>query len=257
MAFINFDLKKNFNFFISLFLCIFILFPNTIKSESLEIDVTADEWPPFRIIEGDKYSGIDFDLLEEVSKRMNLKLVVKQYPWSRGLINMRLGNVDIMSGLAKTKQRALFLDYTTPSYYKCSTVFYVKKGNANLIQTYDDLKKYNIGFVTGSAYFSPFDTDASLKKYSVTTEEQLIKMLLYDRFKVIIGTDCQADYDIARLGLSHKFEKANYRPGNNVDLYIGISKKSHLSKELEKINKIIQDIINEGKIQEYAKKYYK
>jgi polar amino acid transport system substrate-binding protein len=169
---------------------------------------------------------------------------------------MKLGKVDLMSGLAKRDERALYMDYIEPPYYKCSTVFYVRKGNSSLIKSYDDLKKYLIGYVDNSAYFEPFDSDKNLIKRSVTTESQLIKMLSVGRVKIIIGTDCQVDYDIKKLGLQDKIEKAEYAPGNDVDLYLGISKKSSYSNNINKISQTLREIIEEGKIKEFAKKYY-
>ena len=256
MIFISNYIKQNLSLLCSMMLSFFVIFPNSAKSENLEVRITADTWPPFRMIKDNKYVGIDYDILNEVAKRMNLQLTIKQQPWSRGLASMQLGQVDIMSGLAKTEKRALFLNYTSPSYFKCSTVFYVKKGDAKLIQNYEDLQQYNIGYVSNSAYFKKFDTDKNLKKYPVTNEEQLIKMLIFNRFKVIIGTDCQADYDISRLGFNEQIEKAIFKPNNSVHLYIGISKKSKLINKQDQINKVIKDIIEEGLVQEYSKKYY-
>jgi len=220
------------------------------------LDVPIDSWAPFRILEKDKTYGIDFDLLNEIEKQSNFQFKYKKYPWSRGLASMKNGKVDLMSGLAKRVERETYIQYTSKPYYTCSTVFYVHKGNKDKINTYDDLKEHLIGYVDNSAYFSPFDTDKTLKKRSVTNEEQLIKMLAIKRIKVMIGTDCQVDYDIKRLGFIGMFEKTNYRPNNKVDLYIGISKKSPLINEFEKIDNIIKDIVNEGKVKEFAKKYY-
>lgn len=233
----------------------FILFPNTSKANE-EIVIPTDSWPPFRIVTDNSYEGIDFDLLNEIEKKTNLKLIYKRYPWSRSLIYMKNGSVDLMSGLAKRAEREEYIQYTSPSYYTCSTVFYVQKGLGDTIKTYDDLKKYLIGYVSNSAYFAPFDSDTSLKKRAVTTESQLIKMLAAGRLKVMIGTDCQVDYDIAKLGFNGQFEKALYKPHNEVNLYIGISKKSPFINDIEKINKAIEEIIKEGKIKEFAKKYY-
>lgn len=81
-------------------------------------------------------------------------------------------------------------------------------------------------------------------------------MLVVGRIRVIIGTDCQVDYDIARMGYTKKLEKVEYKPGNNVDLYLAISKKSPFLKDIKKINEIVKQIIDEGKIKEFAKKYY-
>jgi len=221
-----------------------------------EIIVGTDSWPPFRIHKDNKMSGIDFDIWKEIEKRLDLKITFQKYPWSRILHNLESGELDAMSGLAKTKERAKYVSYASPPYYTCSAVFYLKKGEGHLVKTYEDLYKYPIAYVANSAYFDRFDKDEKLKKHSIYSEIQLLKMLKNNRIKVIIGTDCQADYEIAKLGLSNSFEKAHYKPNNNSDLYFVISKKSPFVKELHKINKVIQDLIEEGKIKEFAKKYY-
>lgn len=127
MSNINLIYKNIFNFLFLLLLPILIILPNTLNAHNNEISTPVDSWPPFRIINDKKYSGIDFDLLNELSKRMNLKLKIKEYPWSRSLLNMKNGKVDIMIGVAKRTERALYMQYLTMPYYTCSTVFYVKK----------------------------------------------------------------------------------------------------------------------------------
>lgn len=234
----------------------FILFPQIITAKPIQITVATDSWPPFRIHENKTYRGIDFDLWQEIGKRLNLEIKFVKYPWARILRNLELGEVDAMSGLAKRANREVYMHYTTPSYFTCSTVFYVKKGNKHLIKKYEDLYKYSVAYVNNSAYFKRFDEDKKLRKHPIPSEIQLIKMLAKNRVKVIIGTDCQADYEIKELGLKNKFEKALFKPKNNVPLYIAISKKSPFAKELKRVNEVIKQIIEEGKINSYSKKYF-
>jgi hypothetical protein len=59
------------------------------------------------------------------------------------------------------------------------------------------------------------------------------------------------DFDLLK-----EIEKASYKPNNNVDLYFVISKKSPYAKDLVKFSKTIKDIVEEGKVKEFAKKYY-
>jgi len=239
-----------------LFLIPFIFFPQILTAKPNEIIVATDSWPPFRIHNNNNYTGIDFDLWKEVEKRLNLKIKFIRYPWSRILRNLEHGDIDAMSGLAKRKNREVYMHYTSPSYYTCSTVFYVQKGNKHLIKKYEDLYKYSIAYVNNSAYFKRFDEDTKLNKFPITSEIQLIRMLERGRVKVIIGTDCQADYEIKKLGFKDKFEKALFKPKNSVDLYIAISKKSAFAKELNQVNEVIKQIVEEGKIKEYSKKYF-
>jgi len=239
-----------------LLLLSFFIFQQTVIAKPTEITVATDSWPPFRILENNNYTGIDFDLWKEVEKRLNLKIKFIRYPWARILHNLEHGEIDAMSGLAKRKNREVYMHYTSPSYYTCATVFYVKKGNKHLIKKYEDLYKYSIAYVNNSAYFKRFDEDTKLRKYPIASEFQLIRMLERSRVEVIIGTDCQADYEIKKLGLKDKFEKAEFKPNNNVDLYIAISKKSPFAKELKRLNEVIKQIVEERIIIEYSKKYF-
>jgi len=234
----------------------FILFPQIAPAQQNQIKVATDSWPPFRIHDEKGSRGIDFYLWQEIAKELNLDIKYTKYPWARIIHNLKSGEVDAMSGLAKRASREVFMYYTSPSYYKCSTVFYVKKGNKNLIRKYEDLYYYSIAYVNGSAYFKQFDEDSKIDKYPVASEIQLIKMLAKDRVDVIIGTDCQADYEIKKLGFTNKFDKTEFKPKNNVDLYITISKKSPFAKELKRVNEVIKQIVDEGKIKEYSKKYF-
>lgn len=243
--------------FFGFILLVFLLFRLTsVTAKEREFIVAIDSWPPFRIIENKMYSGIDFDIWREVAKRQNLKLKFIKYPWTRCLFNMKEGYVDGMIGLAKRAEREEYMFYTNPSYYTCTTVFYVLKGKSNLIQTYEDLYKYKIGFVRDSAYFDKFDNDLKIQKYPLVKEIQLLPMLAKNRLDAFIGTDCQADYQIIQAGYQDVFEKANYKPGNDVHLYMAISKKSIYANELSNFNETIRNIVDEGKVKEFAKKYY-
>jgi len=240
----------------TLFVLVLFFSPTSLIAKERELKVAIDSWPPFRMIDHKKYSGIDFDVWRELAKRLNLKLNFIQFPWARCLFSMKEGLVDGMAGLAKRPEREEYMHYIDPSYYTCTTVFYVQKGKASLIQKYEDLYKYQIGFVRDSAYFDRFDNDSKIRKYPVVKEIQLLHMLRAKRFNAFIGTDCQADFQIIQENYKGEFEKANYKPGNDVQLYVAISKKSTYAKELFRFNETMRNIVAEGIIRAFAKKYY-
>lgn len=234
-------------------LCFITLLPLSAKEQ---IIIPTDDWPPFRITQNNTYSGIDFDLWKELAKRLNTQTEFKYYPWARSLANMKNGTVDMMSGIAIKKERQKYIKYSSVPYYSCSPVFYTQKGLGKTIKNYKDLKPHLIGYVNNSIYFKKFDNDKTLKKRAVTNEKQLLKMLALKRIKVIIGTDCQADYEIKKSGFQNMVEKTEFRPSKKLDLYIGVSKKSELINKMDEINQALKDIIDEGKIKEFASKYY-
>ena len=85
----------------------------------------------------------------------------------------------------------------------------------------------------------------------------LLKMLEKDRFEAIIGSHPQIEIDILENGYSGKFEQATYRPGNDVHIYMGISRKSKFSSQIEHINQTIILMMKDGKIQEIVNQYLK
>jgi len=221
--------------------------------------IGTDPWPPFTIMEKGVPSGIDVDFLKEIEKRLpDVTFRFEEIPWVRALHYMETGRIDAITGLAKRPDREKYITYTSPPYYSdCSSRFYMRKGLGQYIKQYEDLYHFEVGYVVNSAYFDPFDTDEKLNKYSVTHEEQLLKMLGNGRLDVIIGTNCQVDYDIKLSGLLGRFEQAEYRPGNNVHLYLGLSKKSAITEILPQLNQVIQQLKDEGVIDKIAEKYFK
>ncbi|CTQ51596.1 Arginine-binding extracellular protein ArtP precursor [Roseibium album] len=227
-----------------------------LPARASDMTLATDDWPPFRISENDGLIGLDLDLMDEIARRAGADLRVVKMPWGRSLTSMESGTVDVMTGLAYREERAVYIAYTDTPYFNCTTSFYTLAGRENEIQTYEDLTKHQIGFVLHSAYFDQFDNDSSLDKVGVPQEQTLIDMLVKERFAVMIGTDCQVDYFIERQGLSEKIEKAPYNPGNSVDLYLGVSKKSDWAKQLDLLNKVVKELVDEGFVDKIAQQYY-
>ncbi|WP_230413393.1 substrate-binding periplasmic protein [Zooshikella ganghwensis] len=222
-----------------------------------EINVVLDAWPPFRMIHENTYSGIDIDLWNRIGQEMHLKVKYVRCPWGRCLRMMEEGLVDVMGGLAYRDERAEYMQYIYPAYYSCSTVFYRHKRNDINIKKYEDLYYYEVGFVIGSAYFYPFDQDSRIPKKGVGTEKQLLEMLALNRIQLIIGTDCQADYEIAQSSYRNLFDKVSYKPHNNVDLHLAISKKSPYFKRYKDFQETLIMLIKEGAIEGISSSYFK
>lgn len=214
-------------------------------------------WAPFIFADTDTINGISIDYIKELTKRMNKKLVIKKIPWARSLKMLREGNLDAVINMVETPERKQYITFTSPPYFKLTTRFYVKKDNKNILEKYEDLYSYTIGMVKDSAYFEPFNSDKNIKKFEGVSEAQILAMLEKDRFKIIIGTDPQADYEISIKNLSSKITQASYKPNNEVNIRVGISKKSPYAQQMEEINKHAQDILDEGLLDTYRAKYIK
>jgi len=217
-----------------------------------------EKWPPFRIEDKNSphgFTGLDIEILNELSKKLNIKIQIKRSPWARSLANIKSGDSDIITGVAYTGERAEYINYAGPSYYSVNPVFYVKKGRGHLIKNYNDLYSYSIGHSIKSAYFEPFNSDTKLKKVELSSETHLIKMLMLGRVDAIIGTDPNISYDLVKSGSKAKTERTLYKPDIKTELFIGISKKSPLSLRINEIEKVIKEMLNDKKIDKLMKKY--
>ncbi|MTI06066.1 transporter substrate-binding domain-containing protein [Roseibium denhamense] len=220
------------------------------------LKLATDEWPPFRISGESGLTGLDIDFMQAVAKRVSGDLEVVQMPWGRALTSMQNGSADVMSGLAYRDERAEFISYTDTPYYNCTTAFYARQGEGQGIKTYEDLQNVPVGYVLHSAYFDRFDNDTALYKVGVAQESTLLDMLVHGRIPLMIGTDCQVDYIIQREGLSAQIEEVPYNPGNSVDLFLGVSKRSPWAEDMDRFNEVVRELIAEGFVSQSAEMYY-
>lgn len=170
---------------------------------------------------------------------------------------MAEGSVDAMSGLAFRRERAEYMEYIWPTYYQCATVFYVPSKPQQRLRVYEDLYRYEIGFIPDSAYFSRFDQDEKIKKVGVSNEQQLIGMLGRGRLQAFIGTDCQADYEIAQSPFRDQIDKAEYRPGNRVELHLAISKRSPFFEQRALLGQALEGLVHSGELRTLSQPYFR
>lgn len=215
-------------------------------------------WPPFRIQDDSKkhrLTGIDIDIIEGLEEFLNLEIEIIRCPYARALDQIKNGEADIITGVAFTKRRSGFIDYIYPSYFTVGPVFYTQKGRGHLVKNYDDLKKYEVGYSLHSAYFEPFDSDLSLKKVGISTEEQLLKMVAMGRLDLIVGTNPNLQYDIKKYGLEDKLEQAQFVPQKTTPIFLGVS-KGHKNEMLKsKIEEYLRKIIANGTLVHITTKY--
>lgn len=207
--------------------------------------IGADNWPPFRFVTNEQISGIDHELWSRLAQQLDFDIEYFRCPWKRCLRMMEKGQIDAMSGLAWRKERAEYITYVQPHYYTCSTQLYLRHGYSRRISKHRDLHTMTVGMVGGSAYYEAFDQDKDILKINVAQEAVLPNLLLEERIDAFIGTDCQADYELQSRSLSHQIDKAVFKPGNSVKLYVGLSSASKWTERINEFNQALQQLEQE------------
>jgi polar amino acid transport system substrate-binding protein len=225
------------------------------------VRVAGDPYPPW--IEGTEGSvateGIAVKLAQELFKRLNLKTLIVVYPFERGIQRIKEGDEDVILMVSETEERKKFILFTPPIRHS-KWVFYHRKGDDFSWNTWKDLQKYRIGYVTGNNIGQDFP--AAAEKYKFYIEEVKadifnVKKLLLGRIDIIIA-DLEVMQRIIQQNLDFQGKLEWYdKPIFESYYHFGISRKSFLAPMLPEINEVLQKMKRDGAFQEIFCQYEK
>lgn len=246
-------IKFTLTLFTALILC---LCTQSYAEKEAVITLGSNHVPPFKIIQNNNLSGINADILKEILKDTGLTLKITHCPWKRCLKELEEGRVDIFIGLFKSPEREKLFYFCDPPYKdRSDKAFYLRQGEGNLVQKYEDLYPLNIGVTRGYKNFERFDQDHKLKKTFVANHLQNVKKLAAGRIDVFVQTEVAADYLIKTEGYKGEIEKAPYKYDAVNPSYFVISRKSPHMEHIKKFEKNLRKFVLSQKYYEIIEKW--
>lgn len=217
--------------------------------------------PPYMIGAGEEdadVSGIDVEIVSEIARRMKLKIEYIKCTWARCLELMKSGEADLLSSVFKKPERELYMLYFyRPILEHLPVAFYFLKGKNQSVNTYEDLYKLkSIGVLKGASYFEQFDKDSRIEKFEVASQDQLFPMLLSERLDAVAGYVPTENYQIQQGGFGDRIERSAFEYEEPTGIYIALSKRSPLRAKFEQINRVNQQLLDEGVISNIIIRYY-
>ena len=193
------------------------------------------DWEPFEKIniEG-KHEGIAADLIDIVSKRLNIQIkLIPTKSWDETLENSKNKKCDILSFLNETPLRKEWLIFTEPIFEDPNVL--IGRSDASMI---DDLSKINasIAFPKGTAMYERFSKDfPNLVFVPVNSEQEAFNLVENKKVDLTLRSLIVSAYTIKKEGLFNL--KILGKPSNYSNyLRIGILKD----------DLILRDILNKG-----------
>jgi len=202
----------------------------------------------YSFYDGDKLSGVEIEISKEIAKELGAELNIEDLPFASLIESVKSEKADFaISKIDMTEERKQEVDFSVP-YGSNKIMVLVKKDSG--IKTLEDLKNKKISVLTGS----------SVEKY---VEEN------YPEADIISESDTlSAIQDV----IANKADAAVSSMTNlttvlkeNEDLMVldepmfeigyGIVIKKGNTELLEKINKVIERLINEGKIDQWLEQF--
>lgn len=208
-------------------------------------------FPPFEYPDGDKIVGVDVDLANAIGEKLGMKVVIKDVSFDSICAGISEDNACGISGITINDERKENVDFTSPYYYSQQAIIY-KKGTltpVNGVISTDVMIGKTIGVQTG--------TTGDFLVQDVCGEEGA-----KGYYNALIATqDIGSGCDFVVIdNVVAKNIVANNEGLECADLDVeeeplGIAVKKGNTELLNKIEKALQEIMAEGKLEEFMVKH--
>lgn len=224
--------------------------------ETVTLSMHVRDRFPELIIDNNIFKGPLIEIIEVAGKNIGVKIEFIEAPFTRTLIDLEHGKVDLCPRFSKTPERELYAYFLGPiSKINKVVSFIVPKGEENIIKNYDDLKKYPIAVKRGTYYFEKFNNDNTIEKLYYKDDENMSLMFINKRFKVMAIRDF--------LSLKKYFDKmtftnysiALFKHEEYEDVYYAMSKKSSHVDLKDKLDKTLNKMRLDGEVKKIYDKY--
>lgn len=220
----------------------------------------GSHYPPFRIVDHgheQDMQGIHAELLHEMARCLDTPSQYRALPYVRAMGQLDTGEADVYIGLMKTPERQKILHYVEPPYRTDShKVFYLRKGEGERVQGFDDLKKLErgVGISRGSRYFQAFDESVDIRKDPAINTLLSLRMLLAGRVDAVIATDGVGDYIARQNHMHERIERASYGYYGALPAYMTVSRASPWAERLDEMNACMAQMVQSGRVDEMVER---
>lgn len=212
---------------------------------------TEAGFPPYEYMEGDKVVGIDMDIAQAIADSMGKELVIKNMDFDGALLAVQNGTIDILAaGLSIDPERDKVMDFSI-DYAEANEVIVVSKENP-AVATVDNegLADKIVGVQQGNTADYYVEDNVSAKEIKRYTKfAQAAEDLKNGKIDCIIMDQIPAEELV-----SSNPELAVMDGILFTDKY-AIAVDEGNKELLDEVNKVVQDLKDSGKIEEFASKH--
>lgn len=231
-----------------------MLFPSQIKAEDLSVG--WELWYPYQYHNKNRQLvGLDIDSFNAIMAEAKLSFTTAEIPWKTHLHFIHTGKIDIAMGASWSQDREEYAYFSKP-YRKETVKLFVKKGNAQNIhlKTLSDLaaSPYMIGVESGYYYGEDYQelikkADFQANISEVIDLEQNVTLLMNDHLDGFLVDPNTMRSFVHKYKMENEFEQHPLKI-YSTDIYIMLSKKSSDIETLEKLNKAITTLTDNGEL---------
>jgi ABC-type amino acid transport substrate-binding protein len=218
------------------------------KKESNTLIVgTEAGFAPYEYMEGDEVVGVDMDIAQAIADSMGKKLVIKNMDFDGALLAVQNGTVDLVAaGVSVNEERLEVMDFSL-DYVNSTEVVVVNKATpAVSAVSVDDLADKVIGVQQGNIADFYVESDVAAKEIKRYTKfAQAAEDLKNNKIDCIVMDQFPAEELVAAN------QELAILDGTLFEDKYAIAVKKGNKDLLEDVNKVIQELKDNGKIEEF------
>lgn len=258
------------NFLNLKFIAIFLTFLVCYKINALELckkpwKVAVSDRYPFEVYLEGKPKGLNIDVMNKVAEKLNCKVEYFDLPFARIIYEAKHGNLDIVMGVGKRKEREEFAYYFEPYLNSPSVIIIHKKDyknfeNFKLTDLTQEKNKSKVAGMIGAVYNKEYETLMSNQifvnhlvltpknaiNFKKLIDKEVDAILLSD---IAIGKTLINSSDFKNDLVMIPIDKEDYS-------YFMYSKKSFSEEEARVINSTLAKFLKDKEAENLMLKYF-
>jgi len=160
-------------------------------------------YPPYEFLDPDgQPAGFNVELSRAIAEVMGMEIEIRLGPWGEMREGLKNGSIDILQGMAYTKERTVEVDYSIP-HAKVHQSIWIRKDSS--IRRLKDLAKKDVIVMRGAVMhdFMLEHHDLQARLYPVQTLEDALRKLSAGGFDAALVAKLPGEYLIQKTGLDN------------------------------------------------------
>lgn len=227
------------------------------KAKDVLIASGHSEYPPFMYKDGDSIVGVGADLTKIIFSELGISVESRHVgAWERVFRQAQSGQIDLIVGAYKTKERERFLVFPKEHYFEEPVVIFINKHNPFDFNRWQDLVDKSGGTVIGESWGVKFDRFAkeNLNIQRLVKINHSFKMINRNRLDYAIYALYPGKINLMHLGLENDII-AMPKLVDAPFAYQAFSQKSPFVKHLDYYSRRVKQLKNDGTVQRLIDKH--
>ena len=218
------------------------------EQEELIVGISADNMP-FEFMRNGQVKGFDVDLINAISKKLQMKIIIKDMQFYLIIPSLESGDINVaISSISETPERAAVIDFSTPYYYDNFAILSID----NLEPTNPIQDGMKIGVQTGTLMHQwIMKQNIQIDVVTMDNNLTLVEELKNKNLDGILMDAITAN-SIAKSSIETPMAVVNLKGINATARSIGVRKGDTI---LEKINAVINELQVSGELDEMKKEW--